>query len=204
MIKTVLVLVVLALTVSSELLKPGTLAPRFALPDLNGQRVYLSTWAAPKLSKPYKNSVKHTIILSFWATYCAPCQKEIPELIAYKESHNDIPLKLFLINTETLTSAKLSTFVKNAGWKATILHDSYGRAGKNYGVEGLPSLVVINGDGKIIYSNKGFDPANGTIEEILDSVIFPKESQPTDSSLIDVDKEDTKIVEDTVKNTIEK
>ncbi len=68
---------------SGELLKSGNRAPSFSLPRLKGKRSVLNVWCGESLRKPYINDKKHTVILSFWATYCAPCMKEIPKLMKF-------------------------------------------------------------------------------------------------------------------------
>jgi peroxiredoxin len=200
-IYSVLLITLLSTIAFAELISVGTKAPSFALPTLTGSREYLSTWAAPKLKKPYLNKIKHTIIVAYWATYCAPCQREIPQLEAYIKARSDSPIKLFLINVENMTTQKLSAFVKEKGWTNKVLHDPYMRVAKNYGVEALPSLFVINGDGMITYANKGFDPSHGSIDEILDGVIFATKEEGVVESTVASPKP---AVKPTAKPAVEK
>ena len=76
------------------ILRPGVRAPSFSMLTLDGSRVALNELCGDTLLKPYTNKVHNTVILSFWATYCLPCQKEIPELQKFMANHTKDSIKL--------------------------------------------------------------------------------------------------------------
>ena len=178
----------------SKLLAVGEIAPLFSLPALTGKREMLSVWAGDKLSKPYVNDKKHTVIISFWATYCVPCKKEIPQLHEFYEKYKDKNIKIFLISIDSKGASVVVPHIESAGYTLPVLLDPYKRTADRYGVKSVPSLFVISKSGKIIYSAKGFkDDEN--LGEVLENVIFntEKETLPinTDKKMDNTSKKDT-------------
>ncbi len=143
----------------SKLLKPGEDAPPFSLPLLDGKREALRVWCGDTLLKPYVNSVKHTVIVNFWATYCKPCQKEIPQLSAFVKKHGADPIKLFCVSIDKEGAEKVRPFIKEKGYDVPVLLDPYARTAQRYGVKSVPALYVIGPGGAIQYAASGFDEA---------------------------------------------
>ncbi len=174
------ILLIISLTIFSfaELVALGEKAPAFALQNLSGKRDYLKMWCGDKLLKPYKNKVKHTVIIAFWATYCQPCMKEIPELLEFMKEHPDDDLKLFCINIEKKSRKELKAFQKEKGWDAPILLDPYQVTSKKYGVTALPALFIISPDGEIIYNTVGLEEGVD-LKMVLEKEIFgsPEEKE---------------------------
>lgn len=152
-----------------QVLAPGTESPTFSLASLTNERVSLRTWCG-ELNKPYVNSIKHTVIISFWATYCAPCQKEIPELMAFAAKHTGDPIKIFCVSIDKEGAAKVGPFVAEKKYTLPVLLDPYATTAKRYGALRLPALFVIDGDGIIRYSSVGFDKSVSLVEK-LESII---------------------------------
>jgi peroxiredoxin len=144
----------------SKLLSPGTAAPGLNLPTLSGDRVSLSVYCGETLSKPYVNKVRQTVILSFWATYCKPCQKEIPELIAYADKHKTDNIVVLCVSIDKEGAAVVEPFVKEKNYTVPVLLDPYTKTAERYGVKSLPALFVIDTMGVIRYSSLGFDEKN--------------------------------------------
>jgi thiol-disulfide isomerase/thioredoxin len=154
-------------------IKAGTEAPSFSLPTLTGTREALSVWCGKTLSKPFVNSVPQTVILSFWATYCLPCQKEIPELMKFAEKHAGDKVKVFLVNIDPEGAAKAGPFVKDKGYTLPVLVDPYRKTAERYGVKELPSLVVIGADGVVRCSWSGYKAGTdlgAQLEKIMESI----------------------------------
>jgi thiol-disulfide isomerase/thioredoxin len=141
----------------SKLLTPGTEAPPYSLPALDGGREALRVWCGDTLLKPYANSVKHTVILNFWATYCKPCQKEIPQIASFLKKHEGEPIKAFFISIDKEGVDKVRPFVKEKGYQVEVLLDMYARTAERYGVKSVPALFVLAPNGTIYYAASGFD-----------------------------------------------
>jgi thiol-disulfide isomerase/thioredoxin len=152
----VLSLAALAAGLDKKPLAAGRTAPTFSLPTLEGKREMLSIWAGETLSKPYINKEPHTVIISFWATWCKPCQKEIPELMRFAEKHRDSKIKLFCISIDKEGASIVKPFVQEKGYTVPVLLDPYQKTAERYGVRSLPALVVIGPDGVIRHSSVGY------------------------------------------------
>ena len=77
-----------------------SIAPDFTAPDLDGRRHNLSD---------YKDS--RTILLHFWASWCAPCLEEFPDLLAYAAGNRDRALTLLAVSVDK-TSADIERFLR--------------------------------------------------------------------------------------------
>jgi cytochrome c biogenesis protein CcmG/thiol:disulfide interchange protein DsbE len=154
----------------SKLLGPGTAAPSFSLPTLSGERVSLSVYCGEALSKPYVNKVRQTMILSFWATYCKPCQKEIPELISFADKHKTDNVVVLCVSIDKEGATIVEPFVKEKNYTVQVLLDPYTKTAERYGVKSLPALFVIDTMGVIRYSSLGYDEKN-PLEPKLESIV---------------------------------
>lgn len=122
----------------------GSKAPAFVLPDLNGHQYSLSQW---------KNKF---IVLNFWATWCAPCKKEIP---LFNEIQEDFSEDIQFIGIAIDNARDVKKFTQLipinypnliGGLNATKLIVEYGnRSGS------LPYTVFIDRSGKIASAASG-------------------------------------------------
>ena len=90
-------------------------------------------------------------LINFWATWCAPCKKELPKLDSLHEQIQDSQLKILLINIENIKYDKIQTFFSEL---KVINLDSYfdnklGLA-KKLKLRGLPITIITNSKGKEI------------------------------------------------------
>lgn len=152
-------------------LPAGSKAPTFSLPSLDGERVTLRTYCGDTLNKPQINPFRHIVILSFWATYCEPCKKEIPELAAIAQKHNADSVKIFCISIDKEGASKVGPVVTERKYTLPVLLDPYCKTAERYGVSSLPALFVIDPVGNIRYSSSGYNE-NESLSAKIDSLIF--------------------------------
>ncbi len=146
-------------------LKDGEITPTFMLPNIDDKRVSLRDYCGP-LRQSWKNSKQHIVIISFMASYCVPCRKEIPFIEAYaKEKDDDV--KIFYISVDTIGKTDLMPFISSTGIKQEFLLDRYGSVMKKYGVQKLPSLFILNKEGALCYQNLDGLPDDGNIVSLL-------------------------------------
>lgn len=120
----------------------GSVAPGFALPDLNGDTVRLSDFAG------------RPVVLNFWATWCAPCRLEMPELAGAATEYADRGLAVLPINQDE-TAEQVRAFYDEVGLDLPALLDSRAAVGAAYGAFFLPSTVVIGPDGVVSAYHRG-------------------------------------------------
>jgi peroxiredoxin len=113
----------------------GQAAPDFALPDLNGTRVKLSSLRGK------------IILLDFWSITCAPCIHEMPMVEAIGESYKTKDVVLLGISFDQ--SDKSKKWLLQHQHSLPTLTDTYFAVSDLYTVQGIPSLVLVGRDGKI-------------------------------------------------------
>jgi len=141
--------------------KKGQKAPDFTLPDLQGNNVTLSEIIG-----------NGPVYINFWATWCGPCKKEIPELIKLYEKYADRGLKILGISVDdSRTQGKVKSFVKDRNMNFTILLDSSSEVfRRKFKGRGIPYGFLIDNEGNIVHSIRGFLPG---LEEVLFSKMKP-------------------------------
>ena len=86
------------------------------------------------------------MILNFWATWCAPCKKEMPSLEKLAKNHPD--LKIFPINLEAPNKKRTSNFYKELEIvNLDIFFDPDFNLPKKFKMRGLPTTILIDKKG---------------------------------------------------------
>jgi cytochrome c biogenesis protein CcmG/thiol:disulfide interchange protein DsbE len=117
----------------------GSTAPDFRAKVLN-QPTY-------KTMADYKGQV---VLLNVWATWCPPCQAELPSLEKLQQAYGDKGLKLVAISIDDYVSEdSIRNYGKNFGLSFEILHDSTHSIERIYQTTGYPETFVIGMDGTI-------------------------------------------------------
>ena len=148
-------------------LKIGDIAPSWALMSGPGKFEFLKTWTeekGKKLKKPRTQPDRHVVVLSFFATWCKPCMKELPLLQNLYEKFDGKRVKWFLVDITEATrtspgfedSPKAGPFLAKKGITMPILNDNRGVAKERYGAKTLPRLYVIDKFQTIRLAKKGF------------------------------------------------
>jgi len=94
------------------------------------------------------------VVLDFWATWCMPCVKSLPDTLAIQNEYAEKNVKVLAITEETRDEVKI--FAKEHGLED--LHfflDRSGNTNAAYGVNVLPTMIVINAEGKIVARMEG-------------------------------------------------
>lgn len=88
------------------------------------------------------------ILLNFWATWCAPCRKEMPMLAALQDSFGGADFEVITLATGRNDPAAMARFFDEIGVKNLPLHtDANSAVAREMGVLGLPATMLISHDG---------------------------------------------------------
>jgi cytochrome c-type biogenesis protein len=117
----------------------------FTLTDLNGREWKLSDLKGK------------TVLLNFWATWCGPCQNEMPEFQKlYERSGGDGPVVVLAVASAALEgggaeAAKeaVSGFIDKQGFTFPVLFDADGSVWSVYQQEGIPANYILDADGNV-------------------------------------------------------
>jgi|SRR5690554_2158352 len=95
------------------------------------------------------------VMLNFWATWCAPCRKEMPLLDELYQRYNAAGFELFGVNVEP-DSEPADKMAKDMNLTFPILYDTDSKVSRLYNVDAMPTTVLIDRDGKVRYVNRGY------------------------------------------------
>ena len=134
------------------------IAPEFIMPTVDGKQVSLAD---------YKGKV---VILDFWATWCGPCRRGIPDLIELKKEYGDkveiIGVSVDGITRDGSTVKDIKPFAEefNINYPIALgdlkLINSYG------GIRSIPTSFIIDQDGKMVAKYEQLVPKETYIKEI--------------------------------------
>ncbi|MFC1535209.1 TlpA disulfide reductase family protein [Thermodesulfobacteriota bacterium] len=138
------------------------MASDFQLEDLSGNKVSLSEYRG------------YTVLLDFWATWCPPCRKSIPELVDLQNKYRDkglVILGISLDDPQKINNKYLLAFKEKfkinyqiMRGDQKVLYDYFGNSNIS-----IPTLFIINQEGRIVDKHVGFRP--GAIERSLKKII---------------------------------
>lgn len=117
----------------------GSDAPNFRAKVLGENRY--------KTLADYKGQV---VLLNIWATYCGPCQVEIPSLERLHEAFGDKGLKIVAVSVDDFVGEdSIRAFAKHFGVTFEVLHDSTHAIEREYQATGYPETFIIGREGSI-------------------------------------------------------
>ena len=129
--------------------------PSVSLKDMSGKQVNTS---ALGFDGP--------VIISFWATWCSPCKRElntIQEL--YEDWQDEFGVNLVAVSIDDeKTKNSVPVYVNGRGWDYLVLMDPNSDFRRAMGVNNVPHTFLVDKDGNIVYSHNNYAPGD---EELL-------------------------------------
>ena len=172
-------------TAEGPVLKPGDIAPTWALMYAPAKFEFLKTWTTKRgerLRLFRSQPERHVVVMSFFATWCKPCMKELPHLQNLYEKYQGQKVKFFLIDITEATrrtpgyedAPKAGPFLAKKGITIPILYDTRGVVKENYGAKTLPRLFIIDKYRTIRMTRQGFhegEDFEGEIAAMIDQLL---------------------------------
>jgi peroxiredoxin len=123
-------------------------APEFTLAALNGT-VSLADYRGKK-----------TVVVSYWASWCGPCKVELPELREFYQRYHkaDANFEILAISIDE-QKADAEKYAEAEKLPFPVLLDPQNKTAEAYSVEGIPTMFVIDKDGKIVHAHVGLEQA---------------------------------------------
>lgn len=126
--------------------------PDVDLKDLKGKTVNIKE----------KTSEGNLTVISFWATWCSPCKRELDAIVDlypdWQEDYNVEFIAVTIDNSRALS--KVPGMVEAKGWEYTVLSDVKQELQSALNFETVPQTFLLNGNGEIIYEHNGYNPGD--------------------------------------------
>lgn len=128
----------------------------FELYSLDGKLVKLSD---------YKGKV---VIIDFWATWCPPCRKSIPDLISLKNELKDKPFEIIGISLDRETKKDVVPYANNVGINYPVVYYNNQVIETFGGVDAIPTFFIVDKNGKVVEKYVGLTDKSTVKNRILE------------------------------------
>jgi len=118
------------------------------------------------------------VIISFWATWCKPCVKELDAIAEnYEDWQEETGVKLIAVSIDDKRSmSRVAPYVNGKGWEYEIIMDPNSDFKRAMNVVNVPHTFLINGEGKVVWQHTTY--ADGDEEELYELVQKVAEGKP--------------------------
>ena len=151
--KIALLFIGLALTTLSFAQEEGSVKqlPAVTLKDMEGKTV-----------KTNELGFDGPVVISFWATWCAPCKRELNTVHEiYEDWQAETGVQLVAVSIDDQkTMDQVPVYVNGKGWEYLVLMDPNGDFKRAMGVNNVPHTFLVDAAGNIVYSHNSYAPGD--------------------------------------------
>lgn len=189
----------LAKVAHAEALGSGDQVKGFALKAVNADVIGEKMVAIDDYIGANATDPKKAVVLTFFATYCEPCKREIPFLAALHREYaaKGLSIMSVSIDKEDEKIAFMKSLAAEHQVKFPVLYDRFNIVAKRYAVEKLPLVYIINGEGRVVTVKTGYteDASRTILDEVRRLVGVPTSDPipPTISAHMSSFKRDSKL-----------
>jgi cytochrome c biogenesis protein CcmG/thiol:disulfide interchange protein DsbE len=110
------------------------------------------------------------IVISFWATWCIPCKKELNNIAeVYEDWQEETGVKLIAISIDnTRSKLKVMPYVNASDWDYEVYLDPNRDLARAMGVSNVPHTFLLNGKNEIVWQHRQY--ADGDEDELLEQI----------------------------------
>jgi thiol-disulfide isomerase/thioredoxin len=131
----------------------GSIAPDFKAHNL-----------VTRESVPLSSQRGKVVILTFWASWCAPCRRELPILEKAQELVGKDKLTVFAVSyMDTQAASAIAKVARQ--WQINVIEDRNNWIANHYAISSVPHLFIIGRDGKILANHLGY--GDRSLEELV-------------------------------------
>lgn len=143
--KLTLVIAIVLFAISSQVraLNLGQLAPDFTLKNTQGKNLSLAEQRG------------QIMVLNFWASWCAPCRKEMPVLQTFHNKYKALGVTVWGINVEQENQAR-QDFLADLNLSFPIFFDAHNKVSASYQVQAMPTTVIVGRSGHVRHVFRGY------------------------------------------------
>jgi len=124
--------------------------PNIKLKKLNGKSVMLSNYL--------KNG---PVLINFWATWCSPCKKEMVYLDQFEKKYGDMGFSILSVSTDSQKSlSQVRSYIRSKKYTFPVFQDPNSQTFKKLNGNIMPTNILINKDGKILWRHYGYLPGD--------------------------------------------
>ncbi|MCX6274170.1 MAG: TlpA disulfide reductase family protein [Bacteroidetes bacterium] len=135
----------------------GSMAPEIKLPSPEGKEIALSS---------LKGKV---VVIDFWASWCGPCRREMPEMIELYKNFKNLGLEIYGVSLDDNIDAwKTAIASDHITWiQVSELKKWDSKVALEYGIEEIPQTILIDREGKIVAKGLPFGELQVKLQEVL-------------------------------------
>lgn len=152
--------ILLALGLLAATLAVSAQLPQVQVKDTKGRAVNAATLSND--GKPF--------VISFFATWCKPCLRELRAISeVYDDWRDETGIKLYLVSIDDAqNTSKVKPLVDAEGWDYDVLLDPNSDFFRAMGLQTVPHVMVVDGNGKIVHTHSGY--TDGAETELIDII----------------------------------